>query len=383
MHTKIGFELQGLRELVATSQTVVMEPGGSFQASPKPEVVRAEVDSIKHRLLEKALAIQGEDVLKRYVRLHQYALVSLMDEAFEQRKGAADGDLLPELRGLLLFLRKQFSDCFDDRAQAPLTEVADAQWSINLELHQIETAFGFSKASVALTDMALEPLKRFVSADPLARFTFNRIRHVEYVLKHLQRITVGAWKAHELERELFQLLLYLNYNSKKSFIQLTDYVRITLEGYEEISEKYKYVSYLLKEANQATVKPGTAYHPLAPTLKAQMVDYLTAELDYIISIGVPQHDFGTQEARFPLKVKFNFSVAQLGCVIRLLTDGGLVKADNLSTLIRLIAHNCETTNAERISPDSLRNKYYEVEDGTRRAVNQKLAELIKSVIGDR
>jgi hypothetical protein len=379
MYPSAPFELHGLKKLLAAPQPGVAEPEVSTTTVQLRPLVAAEIMRLKQRLLDKVLSIEGEDAIRRFLHIHQYALISIMDEVAEHPAHYAAFDCHELLDGLLSFFRQHFPDYFNHQATAPLMHVAAIQAEINVSTLRLERHLENASADPEILQVVFYPVKSL--ADPRTKVpSFDRIRFIKYILTHLEKICARGYQGEDLNAQLLQMLLYLNYNSKKTFMQLTAYIRLFLRADVETQQKIDYLSGLRKEVNQATVKHGTGYHVHAPTLKSQLANYVGEELDYLNGMKDRPKCSGEKPA-LPdcFKIKLDLSVAQLGCLLRIFTETGLIASGNTLALIRFVARNCETKKAGEISAESLRIRYYNIELGTHQAVHRRLADVLKTM----
>lgn len=380
MDSKIGFELHGLQKLFVTTLTSVKEPECFVAPEIIHEFVIGEVARVKHRIIENALAIEGEDAVRRYVRIHQCSIVALMDSLFRRRDQREVMEYCELVDGLLTFLQQQFPQYFDDRGRAPLLHIDEMHTVVGLTFNDVYEKLSATGIDDEFANIILDPLYRFYLDYGVQRISFHRLRFLEHVYEHCTEIAQDKHQADYVEQGFLELLMYLNYNSRQTYMGLVQYIRGSLPSELDSKSKRAAMSRYLKTATQATVHPESAYHPDGPTLKSQFIHFLTTEM-----ANVDQEDCDKaagrsgDEIQIPTKPKFDLSVAQLGCLLRLLADTGVVSCENISALIRWVALNCETKKSQNISPESLRIKFYDIEEGTRRAVQERLIKLLKSV----
>jgi hypothetical protein len=372
-------ELHGLRKLLTTAEPATPQPGGPNSPDTLRSLVAAEIASVKQRLIDKVLTIEDEGAIRRFLHIHQYGLISIMDEVAGNPLCYAAFECHEQLDELLSFFQQQFFDYFNAEAAAPVMHLAVIRAESEVHLHRLTKVLEKSSAHTHMVEMVLYPIMRLHEPRTKAP-TFNRIRHVRYIFAHLERIHAQGCQGTELNAQLLQMLLYLNYNSKKTFTQMTTYIRSFLNGDADLHQKIVGLSTLRKEVNQATVKQGTGYHMDAPTFKSQLANYLTEELDYLSHIKNPPESADEKaDPRSAFKLKLGLSVAQLGCLLRILIDTGLIACGNIVALIRFVASHCETRKTGAISAESLRIKYYNIERGAHEAVCQKLTEVLKAM----
>ena len=383
MSSNPGFELHGLQQLFATSVTAVNYPERFlFDPIVIREYVIAEVARIKHRLIEKALSIEGEDAVRRYVRIHQYSIVAMMDKLYKRRDQPGAMQCCEALDGLLGFVRNQFPQYFDEMGKAPLKHMHEIQIDIGISFKRLNKKLESISTFGLLNYAVLDPLERLCLKRDSERVTFNRLEYIDSILQYLKAFVADKPESDDLDRNFLDLMLYFNYNSKASYTQFIQYIgNLVPEDLDVTSKRYTLSQYL-KTATQAMVKPNAGYHPFGPTLKSQVINYLTEELSYLADEEEDEEvSVHYADAAFPAKAKLNLSVAELGCLLRVLSDSGVISIANIAGLIRCLALNCETKRSRSISPESLRIKFYDVEASTVKAVRQMLGNLMKSVEG--
>ena len=382
MNTSNGFELHGLQKLFVTSLGTVQEPKFLFHPEVIREYVIGEVARIKHRFLEKAITIEGEDVLRRYVQAHQYALVRIMDKLFERSSEPAFVACYAELNGLLVFMKEYFSRYIDDSAKAPLGDIEAVRKEALASHSYLKKKLEENCVAPQLVHLTLDPLTRFCwTAVKTGRISFSRLRHTRYILEQTKMIANKGYKRVEVDRKLIELMIYLNYNSRKTFSESTALVEASLAAINRVEIKIIYLSRLLMNVNQSPVKPGTGYHLHIPTLKCQLAEFLDAQLVYFRGIIDLQLAAEQTKPEKEYKIKLNLTVAQLGCVMRVCADAGYISVENTSELMRFLACHCETKKAERISEKSLRTKFYDIQEETQRAVKQILSKMVATMEG--
>jgi hypothetical protein len=278
MENNNSFELHGLQKLFATPLSTLEKPGFLFNPDVIREFVLGEVDRIKHRFLEKGVTIDGKDAIRRYVRVHQYSLVAIMDRLYQRGEEHLALTCYDALEGLLLFLQERFPAYFDERGKAPLKEIygtcIDIAASIPLLKRDLLRISDFD----VFVYMILCPLERFASAPASQKISFHRVRHIRYILEHARKVGNDGIKG-DFDEPLIRLIVYLNYNSRMTFAQLRNFLDALLPSDLETTDKICTLEGFLKIVIQAPVKPGTGYHPHVATLKRQLTEYLTTELN--------------------------------------------------------------------------------------------------------
>lgn len=378
MSSNPGFELHGLQKLFATYVTTARTPRCFIDPVLIQELVIGEVARIKLRLIESSCAIKSEEAARKYVQIHQYAIVAIMDKLFQRRDQPGALECCDVIDGLLSSIREHFPRYFDELGKAPLKHIHELQTHVRLRLEWLETKLLSFASFGQFAYMIIDPLKRFCSKDEGQGVTFHRLRFLSYILQHSKKTIQDRQDPDDGDLIMLDLMLYLNYNSRKSYLQLVSFFRDILNTDLPIQTKRDAMFLYLNTTMQASLKPNTGHHPHAPTLKTQLIDYFNGELRQLdLEAQRVQSDLSVPEQVITNKIKIDLSVAQLAFLLRLLTDTGVISTENISELLRWVALHCETKQSKSISVESLRIKFYDIEDGTRGAVQEKLVDLSK------
>ncbi|MGC8823154.1 MAG: hypothetical protein ACP5PZ_00980 [Bacteroidales bacterium] len=73
------------------------------------------------------------------------------------------------------------------------------------------------------------------------------------------------------------------------------------------------------------------------------------------------------------------SVAQLGFLLKIAFEVGIVKNPNQRDVIGFMANHTKTKQADTISPESLRTRFYNIEDSTRQAVKEYVIKMLNYI----
>lgn len=79
------------------------------------------------------------------------------------------------------------------------------------------------------------------------------------------------------------------------------------------------------------------------------------------------------------KLKSNISVSQIALFCRLMHDLEAISVKNQTDILKFIASNFYTDNAQEISTRSLRSKYYSVDIATKEAVKLMLNKMVVAI----
>lgn len=380
MSQHVKYELGEIERLVSESESKT-DYKKSFLAG-FDEQLRLEVERVKNKLVHEVFTFEDERHLERYIQFHQTALIGLLDKLnglSRPKDGKADLFLLvyKHVDLLLRFVERHFAKYFDQDAKAPEGYLALAQKEANESIELLSKSFTDRHADEKLVFLMLQVLQNIADSKSDRGITFKQVMYAKEMRKELFRL-VERKPAGDLNEDLRQIMYYLNYNSVKVVTYHAHYISSVVEAAETRSEKIEKLSWVLKNISQAQVKPEIKYNPQAPSLKDQLTEFISVELEYQEKLQRLNAAPG-QRPDAPLsgfKLKFEASLAQLAFLIRVFLETKLISNNNLTHILQFLAAFAITKRSENISFTSFRTKFYNVETGTKQSVRGMLTTMI-------
>jgi len=384
----VKYELQEYERLIATvSQTHITNIESQEPDSIKRSV-RIEVERIKQTFVQEIFGFEDERHLERYIQYHQQALIRLLDETLKSLNSPDlnANDLYQVcyngLEDILSFVERHFAKYFDQDAKAPVAYIAIIRKDLESNFNAIQGRIINRNADLRLTDSMLYALSKITDGDTSPNASYRKILYAKELQKELLNLLDHSPEDSDVNEELRNLMYYLNYNSVKSFTYHTNYIDILLSETDSRAEMIERLSFILKKINQAQVKPGIGYNISAPSLKDQLNSYIIEEIEHLQRI----HQFGDtpssrsfKELLSIYKIQLAMSVPQIAFFVKLLVEAKVILNDNIVELLRFLSKFLVSKRSETVSYDSLRSKYYNVEQSTKSSVKNILIRMINLV----
>jgi len=345
-------------------------------------IIRKAVAEEKARAKEcfamQAISFENEPQVKRYVQYHQSQLTSLIDELFTLSKsGKVIGSpieseaffLYDQLEEILDFIQVEFPIYFNQEGR--LTEPRKNSFKKNYSksLESLRTLLAIEIIDPDLAGLLLNYLKGTLSGTLIS---FRRASLLESLTNSLLRLkdTVPPEK---LTIEIRCLLLAMNFNSPEFFKYYTNLIRQSLSELDSEVDKLEKLALHLKTVNQNQPQTGSSFDSNSASIKGQLSNWLLEEIQFLQS---------TQQALFhgkpdefiknDFKIEFDMSVSQFAFFTRAFVESGVIQNKNVTEVIRFFSKFVKTKRSGSISQESLRIKYYDVEDSTKDAVRNTL-----------
>jgi len=238
----------------------------------------------------------------------------------------------------------------------------------------------------SLTRLLLERLKTFVNTNI---YPFEpTLRAVKYKQELVQRLE-------EIKREspsdpfspIEQLLIYLNFNSKKFIDILTDRLAKEINQHETSTERMAKILYYFKAYKQLYRKPNVKLNPRYHDLDFVINNWFTQEIIYIekklrLSVIPLQYEktknsnYGTKSHQSIHKVLCMLSIDQLGLILRAADDLRVIHAKSLNEVFKTIVPYLSTPYKEELSSGSMRAKSYSPEERDKQVAIETLERII-------
>lgn len=208
-------------------------------------------------------------------------------------------------------------------------------------------------------------------------------RKIDYLCKLVQEIQ--NFTHQDIETDLSIYVKYkafnLNFNSVQFAITITSDYAKELEKLTSPNDKLDKLAWYLKRITQVPVQTKIIYDPNHNSLKEQVTHWILEEMCFLekhfvlANIYNYEKDNGMSFSKF----EFDMSVPQLAYFLKILVKCKVVRNVKDKELLRHFAKHTKTKGAENISPESLRVKFYDVEESTKDEVKSIIIRLLNFI----
>lgn len=353
--------------------------------------LKNENERIKKLNKETIFNFKSKERIEQYIHKKQYALENLANRLIKDINPINSSDIYRfsshydkmdclkityiYLEKLLRFIEREFKNYLNVNIQIPYRSTLVKEFEITDKLKELKSRLLASNINDQLLKLVYEPLLKIATIniqEKLTYYDFNYCSDFILVLHH--QIDFEDISENALSECLFEL----NFNSLQFFKYLTTNILQYLETQENNIQKIDSLYRLLKNYNQKQSRNFLKYKANLPPINEQIISWIEEEIEYLtkkIKLEANQLiNVSTNEE----KIKFltGLSVAQLSYFFGLLMEAEIIKHKNQRDIFRFIADNFKNSNAEKISIDSIKVKYYNVENSTKIALREKILKLI-------
>ncbi len=331
----------------------------------------------KKRFHQAVLAAGKKSRINIYIHHHQACLIRFADdiygylisyrltdtgtEDYAEKLTVFYEKVYRTLNNLLLYLEKDFNQYFNEKAK--LTRLCKSEFTktISVKVRQLRKHFRENTITDELVQIVTLPFYNL--QDDSTCITYHRRNYLVILLVELLE-TFANKTSPVTDGQLRNILTSLNYNSLAFFnFSIRQFATVTGEMTSD-SEIIHFYLLQLKLLNQVTIKPSFINNKQLPGIPVQIKTWINEELAFLER--KQQHVINHSpilSGPLPAKAKIHttLGVSQLSLGLKLLIDGGIITNSNYTELIKIVAQNFKTDRADHISEESLRNKYYNID----------------------
>ncbi|WP_281335866.1 hypothetical protein [Flavobacterium eburneipallidum] len=353
--------------------------------------LKSENSKIKKINKERVFKFKSKERIEQYIHRKQYALENLAHRLIKEINPINSSDLYQfsnnydkidclkityiYLEKLLRFIEKEYRNYLNVNIQIPYRSTLVKEFEITNKLKEVKSRLLESNINDQLLKMAYEPLLKIATINIQEKLTYYEFNYCsEFIIAFYKQIHFENISEESIKECLFDL----NFNSTQFFDNLTDGILMELSKHENNIQKIDILYRLLKNYNQKQTRTFIKYNENLPSIKEQIISWIEEEIEYLSKKMKLDANQFTNISNNEDKIKFltGLSVAQLSYFFALLIETGIIKHKNQADIFRFISENFKTVNTDKISTDSIKSKYYNIEITTRNVVREKIIELL-------
>jgi len=383
------YELEVLDNLILDE----INPNGSgFSISQEKleqwkTIARTQRDKILRGIICTTFSLNNEKKAKIYIQNLQLRisfLINTISAYYDHTTIEKNPNLLDTYNkirecqiDLLKFLSSQYKNYFDFYADAPITFKQSAAKQFEERLEKIFN--NTPEVKCELSDIALKPVNEFLSNFVQKDFSFKSVMYLDALLKELENV-VDCHKP--IEECLKFSLVCINFNSYRFFAYLTEQIKRDTKNISSHSGRVEMLSKYLKMYNQIHEYPDLVLNSKQKPIKEQISLWIIEEIEYLertLKLKQVLEPTNSNPGTNDYKLQTDMSVAQLGYLIRIMIEVGIIKNPNQRDVLRLFSGIVKTKHADTISPESLRTRFYNIEENTRLAIKDLVIKMLNFV----
>ncbi|MCD6065868.1 MAG: hypothetical protein K0S33_694 [Bacteroidetes bacterium] len=361
------------------------------------DVMRNEILRIKRHIQTAVFEFRTPKEIELYVHNMQQSLISLCFRALRQLLPGdqstiyktstefTDTDILKScfisLERILRFLEKHYLKYVDENIQIPFRSSLIKTYRIAEKLELVKSALLSCGIDLALLRIIYVPLLKLNSISLKDRITYHELIYANTYLDAFYHEIKGSGSGLGL-KQITDVLYLINYNSLDLQLYEVAAIKSSLDAVSGVTEKIDYLYHRLKLINQRSCRINIKFDPGLPSLKEQLSTWIEEEITYLnkhLLLEAKQAPINLFTETEKPKLQSVYTVAQLALFYRLQADAGIITNKLQTDIFKHIADNYKTSRTMDISPDSVKNRFYNIDHTAIEAVKEKTIELLNQL----
>jgi hypothetical protein len=355
-------------------------------------LLRKECDSIRKRIQSKVFNLpdkQNTDFyiykLQRYMIEVSYDLMKAYDFNLDTlshsiKDNYSDCDIYTmvyiHLEELIAFVEKNYLEHIDDNVSVPFNSTLYSVYNLSEKISRIHERLELVPIEPELRVILQAPLFKVNSRSLEGRMTYRELMyHIQFITNLFELLST---EEHCSEDRIISFCFELNFNDMKFIEYLIDKMKREIDRCSTEDEVDQMLRKELKLVHQQQLHTRKSFNDRSQPLKTYLVHWLEQEILFLErklekSISAIPHQVSAKEHT---KIDLNLSVPQLGFLLRLFCDSGIIQATSKQEMMRSISAICRTSKVNSISVKSLNNSFYEQDEQTLASVKHILIKMI-------
>lgn len=376
--------------------SVTLNPAKSQIGSLLPEdsstlnrQIVLEKDKVLAAIKSSVFNLNNESKIKCSIDKYHSSLIDLLDQALENRMKIAENNLfnivldtiITSIDEVLFLIESRFRKYLGTDERVPATYLNILQKKIPNRLMAISKKTHSNHHLQPVVAIVVSELDVFVNKHSHSFREIFYIKDLCQELEHLQQADMTSFYS-----SVDELLISMNFNSKKYIYYLTQRLADHINGIEKAPEKMERLFFCLKLFNQFHKRPAMVFNAKDASLHTQITNWFTQEIFYLEKKAqyaispLPIHPTKKEiKAEEKQKILSMLSVDQMALILRAADEMKIIMARSLSSVFKSIAPHLSTPYQENISYDSMRSKSYSAEVRDKEIVIQNLQEMINKI----
>ena len=213
--------------------------------------------------------------------------------------------------------------------------------------------------------------------------TYGFMVYLDEFVKEIEKVR-SSNKENSFVITLKEVLIIFNFNTFPVVHYLISMISEDAGKTESIKDRIECLSHWLKDINQVPVKPNYAFDiwhdsmgQFLSNIIREEIQFYEKNLSLFSGAGYPTEMSDIHNPVF--KFETEMSVTQIACLARLLMESEVIKNANIRELLNFLAKHIRSKRQDNISAESLRMKYYNIEEGTREEVHKIITRLLTNI----
>ncbi|MBO9585287.1 MAG: hypothetical protein J7574_14080 [Flavobacterium sp.] len=352
------------------------------------ENAQKESQRIQVLIKNEIFALFRKRQIRLLVRRYHSNLIFLLDTLIENqnfkelktnRLSLLMEQLIEVLDEMLCFIENRFANYLSMDERVPITYLIVSRKELKMKLSRLKALLAKNEKGREKIQIVIDALSESIGSKTQHKVTFRQIRYERDLLKALNNQDYTA------QGETFfgtadQILIAMNFNSRKYISLLTEEILKNIEKEEESALRLELLLLYYKDFNHLPSNEKITFDPSMENIKPVLDNWFKNETAYWEKKKELGNSVRTRKSKsIEEKVECDFSADQLGLILRAADESRLIKARSMNLVFQSIIPHLSTAFKKELSYQSVRSKSYNAEEKDKETAIAGLEKMIRKI----
>lgn len=296
---------------------------------------------------------------EQYIRLVQALLVNISNILFEKQNDCNAACI--SLQTVLNFIQNFFYQYFDLDGSLPKFNALQLHEVMNCKFKNLYSQITQPKLLNVLQECILDKITATENT-----ISYRQVNYLHHLIQQFENVSLV-----NSENYTQEICVYNNFNAAGFTDYEIELIKIRLDEIDTYDEAISFLQAEQIRIARLKIKSGIFFSPHNPTVKKQLLDWVTEE--------IKQHELKNKKANdkdllidTESKIQTSLSVARLAVLIRLLVVDKIIINRTVAPMLKTVSKLFTTLQKDEISFGSLETKYHAPDKSTLNVMKEML-----------
>ncbi|WP_143774399.1 hypothetical protein [Niastella vici] len=328
-------------------------------------------ESLRRQLFLDTLYSKSEEEIELLIERHQMIVASMLNLLFnyqfhESITGHAKQfyqQVATQLEDIIVFLKKDFNRFFNVDLNIPFPIRLREGLELKRQWKMIIKTMPGSETNSSVMNILERLITGLLKYKEEIPATYYQVAYLKNLMKGITDHFSNT--CHYGYTSLTELLISWNFNDAVFIHQTCAHIRMIMEMEDSVVCRIEFLKTCYKEMSQLLEINAVPFYATQLAAQKAVLDWISHELEHLESSAVAVERVVVNEDN---KIQTSVSVQVLALFTRLFKDSGIYTNTNITEILTAVSSLFSTPRQLEISVFHLQNKYYQIDEGTKRKV---------------
>lgn len=374
------YSIESFEQLVHT----ILRPDAVRQATPEQITgwLAASIklkESLSRQLLLDALYSKTEEENEILVERHQIIVAMLLNQLFNhQHQESITRDqkhfyqqVSAQLEDIIAFLKNNFARFFNTNLHVPLPVRLREGNELKRQWEMISKVIPDAESNIRLVNIPEQLITNLLKVKEETPATYHQVAYLKELIKEISGY-FSTTTCRPVYASFTELLISWNFNEPVFIREVCANIRAEMEEKGSAKCRLEFLKSCYKNVSQLLEINYVPFYVTQPAAQKTILNWISQELAHHEWTTVATETVAMNEGN---KIQTSLTVPVLALFTRLFKEAGIYTNTNQTDILKSISSHFTTPRQPEVSYGHLHAKYYQIDEGTKKKVNEILIDM--------